>query len=323
MMVRAAIGMTFTMGGLAFVPNVYWLLFLRFMTGVLSGYIPNATALIASQAPKHKSGWALGTLSTGVIAGNLIGPSMGGALAQFFGMRNVFLITGTILAITTVLTIFFVKEEVKPVEKKDMLSNKEIFEKIPKKSIVIGLFITTLVLNLGVNSITPILTLYIRSLAPHSSNILFVSGLIVSAVGVSAVISSPILGRFGDKYGNHRVLLGGLIFSLFIYIPMGFINAPWQLGALRFLLGFGTGALMPSINSLLSRLTPFEGVSRIFSYNQMFGNFGQVMGPLVGSAIAGTMGYSSVFFVTSAFVFVNIIISTFNFRDYLKSNQIV
>ena len=48
MMIRAAAGMTVTMGSLAFVPNVYWLLIMRFFTGILSGYIPNATALIAS-----------------------------------------------------------------------------------------------------------------------------------------------------------------------------------------------------------------------------------------------------------------------------------
>ncbi len=54
MMIRAAAGMTVTMGSLAFVPNVYWLLIMRFFTGILSGYIPNATALIASQAPKEK-----------------------------------------------------------------------------------------------------------------------------------------------------------------------------------------------------------------------------------------------------------------------------
>ncbi len=102
--------MTFTMGSLAFVPNVYWLLIMRFLNGILSGYIPNATAMIASQAPKEKSGWALGTLSTGAIAGNLIGPSMGGALAQWFGMENVFLITGGLLLITTMLTIFLVKK---------------------------------------------------------------------------------------------------------------------------------------------------------------------------------------------------------------------
>lgn len=319
MMIRAAAGMTITMGSLAFVPNVYWLLIMRFFNGVLSGYIPNATAMIASQAPREKSGWALGTLSTGAIAGNLIGPSMGGALAQWFGMENVFIITGIVLLITTLLTIFMVKEEFHPVEKSEMVSIKELFSKMDNVSILIGLFVTTLILQLGVTSISPILTLYIRSLSGDSGNILFISGLIVSVAGVSAVISSPTLGKLGDKIGNHKVLLAGLVLSFFCFIPMAFVKTPFQLGVLRFILGFSTGALMPSINTLIGKITPDEGVSRIYSYNQMFSNFGQVLGPMVGSTVAHSMGYSSVFIVTSCFVLANILLSAFNFRKMMSS----
>ncbi|EOL41862.1 major facilitator superfamily transporter multidrug:cation transporter [Enterococcus phoeniculicola] len=319
MMIRAAAGMTITMGSLAFVPNVYWLLIMRFFNGVLSGYIPNATAMIASQAPREKSGWALGTLSTGAVAGNLIGPSMGGALAQWFGMENVFIITGVVLLITTLLTIFMVKEEFHPVEKSEMVSIKELFSKMDNVSILIGLFVTTLILQLGVTSISPILTLYIRSLSGDSDNILFVSGLIVSIAGVSAVISSPTLGKLGDKIGNHKVLLAGLVLSFFCFIPMAFVKTPFQLGVLRFILGFSTGALMPSINTLIGKITPEEGVSRIYSYNQMFSNFGQVLGPMVGSTVAHSMGYSSVFIVTSCFVLANILLSSFNFRKMMSS----
>ncbi|KAF1303327.1 multidrug efflux MFS transporter [Enterococcus saccharolyticus] len=322
MMIRASAGMTITMGALAFVPNVYWLLVMRFLNGILSGYIPNATAMIASQAPKEKSGWALGTLATGAIAGNLIGPSMGGALAELFGMKNVFIITGTVLLITALLTIFMVKEDFTPVEKTDMLTMKEIFMKMNNVQILIGLFVTSLILQVGMTSISPILTLYIRQLSGNTSNILFVSGLIVSIAGVSAIISSPILGRLGDKIGNHKILLGGLIGSLVCFIPMGFVSSPMQLGILRFLLGFSTGALMPSINTLISKITPSEGVSRIYSYNQMFTNFGQVLGPLVGSTVAHGLGYPAVFWVTSCFVVFNICLSLFNFRKYLKKDTI-
>lgn len=97
MMVRAAFAMIFTMGGMAFVPNVFWLLTLRVLNGVFTGYIPNATALIASQVPKDKTGYALGTLSTGAVAGNLIGPTLGGILAEMFGVHMVFLLVGTSL----------------------------------------------------------------------------------------------------------------------------------------------------------------------------------------------------------------------------------
>lgn len=322
MMIRASIGMTLTMGSLAFVPNVYWLLIMRFFTGVLSGYVPNATALIASQAPREKSGWALGTLATGAIAGNLIGPSMGGALAEGFGIKNVFIITGVVLFITSLLTIFMVKEDFVPIEKQEMLTMKQLFEKMTNSQVVIGLFITSLILQIGITSISPILTLYIRQLSGDTGNVLFVSGMIVSIAGVSAIISSPILGRLGDRIGNHKILLGGLVFSLLCFIPMGFVQTPFQLGVLRFLLGFSTGALMPSVNTLISKISPPEGVSRIYSYNQMFMNFGQVLGPLVGSTVAHSMGYPAVFWVTSCFVGVNICLSLVNFRKYLKKDTI-
>ncbi|EOF58116.1 major facilitator superfamily transporter multidrug:cation transporter [Enterococcus hirae EnGen0127] len=318
MMIRAAAGMTVTMGSLAFVPNAYWLLVMRFFNGILSGYIPNATAMIASQAPKEKSGWALGTLSTGAIAGSLIGPSMGGALAQWFGMENVFLITGVLLLVTTLLTIFLVKEDFQPVEKNDMISTKEIFAKMDHLFILIGLFVTTLILQIGITTISPILTLYIRELSGNSGNILFVSGLIVSISGVSAVFSSPKLGKLGDKIGNQKVLLAGLTLSFCCYLPMAIVATPLQLGILRFILGFSTGALMPSINTLISKITPPEGVSRIYSYNQMCSNFGQVFGPMVGSTVAHAFNYRAVFIATSLFVLSNILLSLFNFRKVLR-----
>ncbi|MFC4696894.1 multidrug efflux MFS transporter [Enterococcus aquimarinus] len=322
MMIRAAAGMTVTMGALAFVPNVYWLLVMRFFTGVLSGYIPNATALIAYQAPREKSGWAIGTLATGAIAGNLIGPLMGGILAELLGMKNVFIITGMILFITLLLTIFLVKETFEPVEKKDLMSTKEILGQSTRRSVLFGLFFTSLILQLGMTSISPILTLYIRELSTDTGSVLFLSGLIVSVAGVSAVISSPYLGRLGDRIGNHKILLLGLVFSFCCFIPMGLVTSPWQLGVLRFLLGFSTGALMPSVNTLISKITPPEGVSRIFGYNQMFNNFGQVLGPLVGSAVAQAYSYSAVFFVTAGFVLLNIFLSLFNFRHDLKHQDI-
>lgn len=314
MMVRAAFGMTLTMGALAFVPNVFWLLVMRFMTGVLSGYVPNATAMIAAQAPPEKNGWAIGTLATGTVAGSLIAPMIGGYMAEHFGMENVFIITGIVLLITTLLTVFFVQEDFTPIEKKDALSRNELMGKVRDTKILYGLFATTLILQLGMTSITPILTLYIRELGGNVSNILFVSGMIVSVSGVSAFLSSPLLGKLGDKYGNQNILLGGLVLFFMCILPMAFVKSPFELGVFRFLMGFSTGALMPSINSIISKLAPKEGVSRIFSYNQMCQNFGQVLGPLVGSSIASGFGYSSVFIGTAGFIALNICLTLYNFK---------
>lgn len=322
MMIRASVVMTFTMGALAFVPNVWWLLVMRLLNGLFAGYIPNSTALIASQVPREKSGYALGTLSTGMIGGSLIGPSIGGFLAETVGMKNVFLVTGGVLLLVTVLTIFWVKEEFTPVAKQDLLPTKDVLSRVSNRQILLGLFITSFILQISVQSIAPILTLYIRELNGSSGNLMTISGFIVSAVGLSAMLSSGVLGKLGDKIGSHRLIIIGLIYSFIVYLPMAFVKTPLQLGLLRFMLGFGSGALMPSVNSLLSKITPPEGISRIFSFNQMFINFGQVAGPLLGSAIAGFISYRAVFLTTSAFVLFNLIWSLFNFRKLLGVRDI-
>lgn len=322
MMVRASLVMTFTMGGLAFVPNVFWLLVLRILNGLFSGYVPNSTALIASQAPKNRSGYALGTLATGVIGGSLVGPLLGGVLAEILGIRQVFLLVGFILLICNLMTIFLVKEDFQPVTKAEVLSTRDLFSSIKDKQILIGLFVTSMIIQVSAQSIAPILTLYIRHLG-QTENLMFVSGLIVSALGFSSMLSSSTLGKIGDRIGNHRLLLIALFYSFSMYVLCALAQNSLQLGIVRFLYGFGTGALMPSINSLLTKITPREGISRIFSYNQMFMNIGQVIEPFIGSAIATDLGYRSVFYVTSLIVFINFVWSLINFRKYLKVKEIV
>ena len=321
MMIRASMVMTFTMGGLALVPNVFWLLFLRTLNGLFAGYVPNATALIASQVPQNRSGYALGTLSTGLTAGVLIGPLFGGTLSEAFGMRGTFLLVGLILFICCLLTVFGLREDFQPIEKGEMMTLSQVFAKIPNKSMLIGLFVTSMIIQISAQSIAPMLALYIRYLGQRD-NILFYSGLIVSAMGFSSLLSTPFLGKLGDRIGNHRLLLMGLFYSFLLYFLCGFAGSALQLGILRFAYGFGVGALMPSVNSLLTKMTPKEGISRIFSFNQSFSYIGQVLGPFVGSAVATGLGYRWVFFVTAMIVFGNFVWSLIIFRKLLGVKNI-
>ncbi|CYU54991.1 major facilitator superfamily permease [Streptococcus suis] len=321
MMVRAAFAMIFTMGGMAFVPNVFWLLALRVLNGVFTGYIPNATALVASQVPKDKTGYALGTLSTGAVAGNLIGPTLGGILAEMFGVHMVFLLVGLLYAIVVLLTVFYIREDFVPIKKGEEMSVKEVFEQVKDRQMLVGLFVTSMIIIAAAQAVVPILTLYVRHLG-QTDNLLFVAGFIISLPGMASLVTSGYLGKLGDKIGNHRLLLMALTYSLLINVLCVFAENPFQLGLLRFMYGFGTGALLPSVNSLLTKLTPKEGISRIFSYNQLFNNLGSVVGPMMGSAVAAHMGYDWVFYLSSGLVLFNLIWSLTNFRNYLKVRDV-
>ena len=321
MMIRAGLAMTITMGGLAFVPNIYWLIFLRLLNGVFTGFVPNATALIASQVPKDKSGYALGTLSTGVVAGTLTGPFVGGLVAEIFGIRNVFLLIGGFLFLAALLTIFFIKEDFQPVAKEKAIPTKEVFSSFKYPRLLVNLFLTSFVIQFSAQSIGPILALYVRDLG-QTENLLFVSGLIVSSMGFSSMMSAGILGKLGDKVGNHRLLVAAQIYSVIIYLLCAHATSPLQLGLYRFLFGLGTGALIPGVNALLSKMTPKSGISRIFAFNQVFFYLGGVIGPMAGSAVAGYLGYHAVFYATAACVAFSCLCNIVQFRSLLKVKEI-
>ncbi len=100
--------------------------------GIVTGFIPTAIALISAQSSKETAGEKLGTLQTGTVAGGLLGPLMGGVLADTTGFALTFVITSIVIALSTVLVAFGVKEVVykEEGEEERAYSKKEIFRHV-------------------------------------------------------------------------------------------------------------------------------------------------------------------------------------------------
>ena len=307
MLLRASLGMAIAILLQAFATNVWQLFLLRGVMGLTSGYIPNAMALVASQVPRERSGWALSTLSTAQISGVIGGPLMGGFIADHVGLRAVFCITAALLVVSFLVTLFLIKEGVRPtIKKSERLSGKAVFASLSHPALVISLFFTTMVIQLCNGSIGPILALFIKSMVPDSSNIAFLSGLIASVPGISALISAPRLGKLGDRIGTERILMATLIFAGVLFFAMSWVTTPLQLGVLRFLLGFADGAMLPAVQTLLVKYSSDQITGRIFGYNQSFMYLGNVAGPLMGATVSAMAGFRWVFIATASIVLINI-----------------
>ena len=308
MLLRASLGMAIAILLQAFATNVWQLFFLRAVMGLTSGYIPNAMALVASQVPRERSGWALSTLSTAQISGVIGGPLLGGFLADHLGLRAVFIITAVLLVVSFLVTLFLIKEGGRPViSKSERLSGKAVFASLPYPGLMISLFVTTMVIQLCNGSVGPILALFIKSMEPESTNIAFLSGMIAAVPGVSALISAPRLGKLGDRIGTARILMATLIFEVVLFFAMSFVTSPLQLGVLRFLLGFADGAMLPAVQTLLVKYSSDQVTGRIFGYNQSFMYLGNVAGPLIGASVSAMAGFRWVFAATAIVVLINII----------------
>lgn len=315
MLLRSSLGMAIVIALMGCVTSVYQLVALRLLQGVFSGYISNATALVATGTPKEKSGQVLGTLATGSVTGTLLGPLLGGISASAFGYRPTFFITGIILFFVFLLSLFFVHENFVPVEKKDMVSAKQIFKDLKYPHVVIGMFVTTMIIQASNNSISPIISLYIRQLLNGHGNVTLISGIIASIPGIATLIAAPRFGRLGDKIGSERILAIGLGFAILVYIPMAFVTNVWQLAALRFLIGISDACLLPAVQALITKYSPHQAAGRIFSYNQSFQATGNVVGPMIGSSVSSMFGYRGVFLSTSLLVFVNFLLVRHNTQE--------
>ncbi|KRM24485.1 multidrug efflux MFS transporter [Latilactobacillus graminis] len=306
MLLRASLGLAIVLGSMGLVQNIYELIGLRLLQGFFSGYISNANALIATSAPREKSGQALGTLTTGNVSGTLLGPLLGGIIAQATGYRTTFFITGTILFIVFILCLVFVHEDFTPVQKGDQVPGRQLIHELKYPHLIIGMFVTTMIIQASNNSISPLLSLYVRQLIHHGHNVALISGIVAAIPGIATLIAAPRFGALGDRIGSEKILLGGLIFAVFVYVPQAFVQNVWQLGALRLLVGVADAALLPQVQTILAKYSPHSSAGRIFSYNQSFQAMGNVAGPLIGSSVSGLFGYSGVFLSTTVLVVINL-----------------
>ncbi|WP_213713141.1 multidrug efflux MFS transporter [Cedecea lapagei] len=307
MLLRASFGMAVAILLQAFATNVWQLFLLRAVMGLTSGYIPNAMALIASQVPRERSGWAISTLSTGQISGVIVGPLLGGFMADHLGLRPVFFATAGLLMVSFLVTLLLIKEGARPkISKDERLTGKEVFATQPYPWLILSLFITTLVIQLCNGSIGPILALFIKQLAPDSNNIAFMSGFIAALPGISALFAAPKLGKLGDRIGTERILMATLCCAVVLFLAMSFVTSPMQLGILRFLLGFADGAMLPAVQTLLLKYCSDQVTGRIFGYNQSFMYLGNVAGPLMGAGVSAMAGFRYVFAATAVVVLLNV-----------------
>lgn len=304
MLLRASLGMAIIMILIGFVQNVYQLVALRMIMGAIAGFIPAAIILVASQTPSKMSGRALGILSTGGVGGTLIGPVIGGLLGDLIGLRQVFWITGTMLLLTFVITLY-IKEDFRPVIRKEKSNTKLSVNNKALLKLTLSIFVTTFILQSALMSIQPFLTLYVGELAGPTTYIALLAGIVTAVSGFSNIISAPFLGKLSDRIGPQKVLQTSLVFVAVIFALHAFANNVTQLIILRFLLGFGLGGLLPAINTYLKKIIPNELTGQAYGFNQTAQYIGNVIGPLWGGQVASRFGISQVFIVACGLLIMN------------------
>jgi len=302
-LIMSAVGIGLSVFLMGFATSVWQLFLLRLLMGIVTGFIPMSQALIAVQTPKESAGKVLGTLQTGSITGALMGPMLGGALADMFGFTNTFKWVSITIFLSAALVLFGVKE-VKMKISNDARDNrsyssKEVIQHIFSRPVLLVVILLSALVQIAHFSIQPILSLFVEEL--HGPvNIAFFAGMAFSAAGLGNLLMARRWGKIGDKVGYIKILTILLFASGIVYLPGAFVTNIWQLIVLRFLLGLTIGGIVPLRVAYIRQAAPLSMQGEVLGYNTSLRFLGNVIGPALGGLLAASFGFSSVFYVTSA-----------------------
>jgi DHA1 family multidrug resistance protein-like MFS transporter len=301
MLIRAAACLTVIYSLYYFVQNPYQLIILRVLEGLLAGYIPAAIALIATNTPEKKVGYALGIMSTAMATGSIIGPLTGGFVSHLMGNREAFLFSSFMALMALITACIWVKEgEInKSLVRTNVLGDLKLA--ISNRSLLF-IIVTTFVVHTSVMIIEPLLTIYVIQLGASRGNASLSSGIIFSAVGIATLIAAPRWGKFGSTYGYEKILFIGLVgggignlLQIAFHDLIGF-------GSLRFVYGLFFAAVFPALSSLIVKFTDAGFRGRAFGLNQSAMQMGTMVGPMLGGVLASVVAIPYVFLINSLLI---------------------
>ncbi|MGF6765463.1 MFS family permease [Paraburkholderia sp. GAS33] len=310
MLIRASLGMAVAMSLIGMAHNVWQLVALRLLAGLLGGYASGSTVLVATQTPKSRCGWALGVLSSGIMAGNLAGPLIGGSLPPLIGVRATFFAAGALIFVAFLATAFLLKEDPRLAPKKTKKQQVD-WQAIPDRRPVVAMLVTGALLMVANMSIEPIITVFVAQIV-EVRQVTFVAGLVMSAAALGSILSASRLGRLADRIGHWNVIVGCLAVAAVLLIPQAFVIAGWQLVVLRFLMGAALGGLLPCVASVIRHNVPQTVAGRMLGYSTSAQYTGQVLGPLLGGFVGGHFGMRAVFLGTSVLMAIGAIYNHIN-----------
>ena len=297
---RAMVGGATLMALTGLSTNVYQLTAYRFATGIVSGTFATAMALVASTSPKERMAFSMGTLQSAMFLGSTLGPTVGGFLADAFGFRTVFFVSGAGIATAGVMVLIFAREDFQKPADAGPLFRHEAFTGILR--LVASRELAPIQGTIFVVNITPalmfvVLPLLIVTLAPESGA--SATGIAFGILGITAAMASYVTGWLSLHVRLSRILAVACIGAALFYLPFIIVDTVALVYLFLTIAGVFQGALIASTAGLIGKALPPEKQGTGFGVLQSVTAAGFSFGPLVGGTIATLTGLRSVFLAQS------------------------
>lgn len=298
---RATFGGALVLSLLALVRTPLQLVLLRTAHGAITGIVPSSNALVGASVPPERTGYAMGLLNVAMWIGASIGPQVGGVIADTFGFRAVFYVTGACLLLAGIGVTLFIKEDFLRPEKA-RLSGREMlngWSRVLRAPHMPEIYSIRFLSRTGDGLMAPFLPLFVVTLLSSQQRASTVTGLAFGLKSAFAALGALSLGRLGDRIGQRRLLVICSLGASLAYALTTLVTQSWQLVVLFAVMGLAVGGVFPAITTLMSHASPSGQVGAVYGVDHSVSGGARVVASLLGLAVISLMGLRGMFGVVA------------------------
>lgn len=269
--------------------NVGFLIFSRFMHGMMLGIASTATGTIVAQIiPAARRGEGIGYYSMGATLATATGPFIGLMVTQSMPVEIVFwiaigigfasLLTSNIVHVPPVITT-----ENQAIEKRKGIGSFVELNALPISTI-------TFIIALGYAGILSFINLYAEEIGLMKAASFF-----FLVYSISVLVTRPFTGKLVDTKGANYVMYPTFVLYAAGLLMLGLAQNSFMLLFAGILIGLGFGNMQSCIQAIAIKVTPMERAGLATSTFYIFMDAGLGLGPYVLGFIVTLLGYQQLY----------------------------
>ncbi|WP_246279804.1 MFS transporter [Natronomonas salina] len=273
-----------------------WFLLARVAWGVGSALVfATAYTIAADLSDDTSRGTNMGLIRGGVIFGFPTGLVVGGVVSEFYGTVAAFVVATAFALFASLLAYLAVPETHVEGEPRRSVKPWDVDTSVP--AVTVGLVnFTVLFAYIGVLFATLVLFLEANDIGVFGLDAQGTSGAFMAVTVLSAAVFMFLSGYVSDRRGSRvPALLGFLVVTFVGLVLFAFADTVPTLTAACLLIGAGQGGTSGPLMALLADLTPDDSMGRAVGTNNVFGDVGGGLGPMVSLPLVDAVGFWPVY----------------------------
>ncbi|MCX7876552.1 MAG: MFS transporter [Melioribacteraceae bacterium] len=314
----AAFGFVLSQISLSFSSSVTFILIAFSLQEIFGGAYPSAVSFTTVFSPKEKVADSLSFIQFSNALGNILGPLLGGLIADNFGFKYVFLLFAFSVFVTSIPILLFKEEENLSTVKRSSLKNNFMF--FIKNNHLILIAILLLSYTLSVTMIRPIFTLYIDNNFLEVKNLATISGLLFTLFGFAAAISNLSLPFLKKYFSLKFILINSLIIAGLFFVIINFTKDIYLFATFLFIIGLALGFILPILYSLMSEQINQNFKAGVMGIGSSFQMVGNLIGPTLAGLIVAITNLNFSFIFCGIVLLISLLIFIYNGDNIEKNN---